>query len=251
MRTLLILLRKDVLHFRRDRARVVLTFVAPLLLTYLFGQIFGIDRRHAGRGIFPPAQLIGGWAVQFLLFTLVSSSTSLVEERDRGLFQRILSGPVAPSAILWSKFLFGACLGLVQLAILFAAGQALYGIDLAAHLPALALVCACAAAACSACGMLLASFSTTSEAAQGFSTLVILVMCALGGAWFPVQIIPAHLQPLSRLTLVYWAILGFVQVLWTHAPGLEVAGTTALLAGIAAAFLSLAWWRFNRARIFG
>jgi ABC-2 type transport system permease protein len=151
---------------------------------------------------------------------------------------------------LWSKFLYGVCLGLFQLTVLFLAGRILFGIEILRSLPLLALVCVCAAAACSAFGMLLASVAKTSETAQGLSTLFILTMSALGGAWFPLRFMPASMQHLSRLTPVYWSIKGFVQVLWEHASLGALLPTVGILAGIAAGLLSVAWWRFGHGRIF-
>jgi hypothetical protein len=47
-----------------------------------------------------------------------------------GIFQRMLSAPVTRGDILWSKFLYGTCLGLIQLTVLFMAGEVLYGIEI-------------------------------------------------------------------------------------------------------------------------
>ena len=374
MPPIFVLLRKDFLLLRRDRGRVILTFLVPLAMIYLFGQVFGVNRRDPGpnaialavvaeernpeaaklvaalraetafhlhttvgggkepkrgmteadvqtlirQGAFrfavvipadfngqessravhlkllgngrnavetqtvagllqkalfadtlsprvkideeqvavpevrnPMAtQLVGGWAMQFLLFALVASATSLFEEKDRGVFQRILSGPVPPSAILWSKFLYGILLGLFQLAVLFGAGHLLFGIEILNYLPRLVIVCVCAAAACSAFGMVLASLAKTSGTAQGLSAFSILLMSALGGAWFPIGFMPDFMQQLGRLTLVHWSITGFRQVLWQRAPLGELFPTLGVLAGTTIALLSVAWWRFNRSRIF-
>jgi ABC-type Na+ efflux pump permease subunit len=374
MHPIFVLLRKDFLLLRRDRGRVILTFLVPIAMIYLFGQVFGVNRRDPGpnaialavvaedgngeaarlvaalraetafhlhttvgggnepkrritesdvrtlirRGEFrfavvipadfageglphsvhvkllgngrnavetqtvagllqkallaetlsslvrideeqvavpevrsPMAtQLVGGWAMQFLLFALVASATSLFEEKDRGLFQRILSGPIPPSAILWSKFLYGILLGLFQLAVLFVAGRLLFGIEIFSYFPRLVLVCVCAAAACSAFGMLLASVAKTSGTAQGLSAFSILLMSALGGAWFPVGFMPEFMQQWSRFTLVHWSITGFRQVLWQHAPLRELFPTIGILVGTSIALLSVAWWRFKHSRIF-
>jgi carboxyl-terminal processing protease len=250
MRSIHILLCKDFIHFRRDRGRVILTFLVPFALIYLFGQINGMSRSGTGPASFPPTQFVAGWAMQFLLFALVSSATSLFAENDRGVFQRILSGSLPPSAILWSKFLSGVGLGLLQLLILFGAGSLLFAIKILPALPLLILVCVAAAASCSAFGMLLASVARTSETAQGLSTFCILMMAALGGAWFPVSVMPELMQHLSRFTLVYWSIRGFGQVLGDHASLRELLPTLGILAGISAALLAAAWWRFSRGQIF-
>jgi ABC-2 type transport system permease protein len=188
--------------------------------------------------------------MQFLLFALSASAVGLFHEQEHGLFQRILSTPATRAHILWSKFLYGVVLGLVQLVVLFIAGRILYGIDVEHHLGLLVLVCAFAAAACTAFGMLLASVSSSPEAARGLATLSILLMSAIGGAWFPVSFMPEFIQKLSKLTLVYWSMEGFDQVLWANASFAELLPTLGILGAIAAAVMGLAVWRFNRGRIF-
>lgn len=216
-------------------------------------RIVEIDREQVtGKDVRSPmaTRLVGGWAMQFLLFALVASATSLFHEKDHGIFQRILAGPVPRSAILWSKFLYGMLLGLIQLVVLFAAGRMLYGIEIGPYFVPLVAVCLLAAASCSAFGMLLASLAKTPEAARGMATLVILLMSAIGGAWFPVSFMPHVIQQFSRLTLVYWSMEGFVQVLWVHATWLELLPTLGIIAGIAAVCAAIAWWRFNRGSLF-
>src|SRR5690606_15325706 len=50
----------------------------------------------AGRDVKSPAatRIVSGFAIQFLLFALSSSAAALFYERDRGIFHRILAGPV-------------------------------------------------------------------------------------------------------------------------------------------------------------
>lgn len=193
---------------------------------------------------------VGGWAMQFLLFALTASATALFHEKEHGLFQRLLSTPATRAHILWSKFIYGVCLGLVQLIVLFVAGRFLYGIDVEHHFGLLVLVSLFAAAACTAFGMLLAAISPSPEAARGLGTMLILMMSAIGGAWFPVSIMPEFIQRLSKLTLVYWSLEGFEQVLWANASFTELLPTLGILAAIAAGVMALALWRFNRGKIF-
>ena len=210
------------------------------------------DIQVAGADVKSPAAtlLVGGWAMQFLLFALTSSATALFREKDLGIFQRVLSGPVTRGDILWSKFLYGVCLGLIQLVVLFFAGHVLYGIDIGAQIGHLGLVCVFAAAACTAFGMLVAASAPTPQSAQGLATFVILLMCAVGGAWFPVSFMPEFIQRFSKLTLVYWSMEGFSQVLWAHATLAELLPTLGYLSLITALVMAVSVWRFSRGRLF-
>ncbi|HEX2861716.1 MAG TPA: ABC transporter permease [Lacunisphaera sp.] len=207
----------------------------------------------AGQDVKSPAatRIVGGWAMQFLLFALSGAATALFHERDHGIFHRVLAGPVSRAQILWSKFAYGICVGIIQLVVLFIGGRVLYGIDVENHVGMLLLVCTFAAAACTSFGMLLAAVTSTPEAASGLATFLILLMCAIGGAWFPVTFMPEIIQQFSKLTLVYWAMEGFSQVLWANASFLELLPTLGVLGGMTAAVMAVAVWRFNRGRIFG
>ena len=216
-------------------------------------QLVKIDTEQVvGRDVKSPAatHIVGGWAMQFLLFALSASATALFYEKEQGLFQRLLSTPATRAHILWSKFLYGVALGLVQLVVLFVAGRILYGIDVEHHLFFLILVCTFAAAACTAFGMLLAAVAPSAEAARGLATLLILLMSAIGGAWFPVSFMPEFIQRISKFTLVYWSLEGFDQVLWANASFGQLLPTLGILGGIAAGVMAVAVWRFNRGALF-
>jgi len=208
-------------------------------------QVVGNDVRSPAA-----TQLVGGWAIQFLLFALTASATGLFAEKEIGIFDRVLSGPVTRGDILWSKFLYGICLGLIQLLVLFLAGQLLYGIDISGQAVRLVIVCVFAAAACTSFGMLIAALSPTAESARGLSTFAILLMSAIGGAWFPVSFMPEIIQKFSKLTLVYWSIEGFSQVLWAHATLAELLPTLGYLALITTIVMGFSVWRFSRGKIF-
>jgi ABC-2 type transport system permease protein len=221
--------------------------------TDIFSRIVNIETEQvAGKELKNPmaARLVGGYAVMFLLFAVSGSVTTLFEEKDSGVFQRLLSSPVRPAHILWARFLFGVILGLVQITVLFCAGRVFFGLDIFGHGGALLAVSLGAAAACSAFGMLIAAVSPSAAAANGIATFVVLSMSAVGGAWFPVSFMPDYIQRVSKLTLVYWSVEGFADVLWAGSSLLEVLPKVGILAGIAASVMLVAVWRFNRGRLF-
>ena len=48
MHPILVLVRKDFTNFFRNKAAVSLTFIVPFVMIYLFGQIFGVNRKNPG-----------------------------------------------------------------------------------------------------------------------------------------------------------------------------------------------------------
>ncbi len=218
-----------------------------------FSRIVKIEKEQVvGRNVKSPdaTRLVGGWAIMFLMFALSGAALSLFEEKKSGMFQRLLAAPVTRADILWSRFLFGVILGLVQLVVIFLFGSVLYGIEVLPHLANLTVIALATAAACTALGMLIASISSSPEAAQGLATFLILTMSACGGAWFPLSFMPEFMQQLARFTVTYWAMDGFSQVLWAGKSFVEILPAAGILLAIAAGVMALAVWRFNRGRLF-
>ena len=221
--------------------------------TDFFSRIVKVETEQVvGKDVKSPeaTRVVGGWAMMFLMFALSASAAAFFDEKKAGLLQRLLSAPVQRSQILWSRFLYGVILGLVQLTALFFAGRLLYGIDVLGNFGNLLVICTAAAAACTAFGMLLAAISPTAAAANGLATFLVLTMSATGGAWFPVSFMPEFMQTIARFTLVYWSMEGFSQVLWAGQSFLQILPTVGILLGIAAGVMTIAVWRFNRGPIF-
>ncbi len=216
-------------------------------------QLIQIDHQQlAGANVKSPGatRVVGGWAIMFLLFSVSGASTALFEEKQAGIFHRLLASPVRRAHILWSKYLFNTLLGIVQLVVLFLAGQLMFGIEVLPHLPALLVVITVASIACTAFGMLLSSIASNPAAASGLATFLILTMSSIGGAWFPTSFMPEFIQSLSKLTLVYWSMEGFLAVLWAQKPLLEILPTLGVLLGMAAIVSAFSLWRFNRGNLF-
>lgn len=218
-----------------------------------FSKLVRIENEQiVGKDVMSPqaTRVVGGWAMMFLLFALSHSAAGFFEEKKAGLFQRLLSAPVKRSHLLWSRFLYGVILGLVQLTALFFAGRLMYGIDVLGNFGNLVIICTAAAAACTAFGMLLTAISPTAAAANGLATFLVLTMSATGGAWFPVSFMPASMQTIAKFTLVYWSMEGFSQVLWAGQSFAQILPTVGVLLGITAGVMAVAVWRFNRGTIF-
>ena len=219
----------------------------------IFSRIVRIETEQVeGREIKNPmaARLVGGYALMFLLMAVSASATTLFEEKNSGVFQRLMSSPVRPGHIVWARFLFGVILGVSQMAAMLIAGAVLFQLDIFHHAGALLAVGVASAAACSAFGLLVASVSPSAAAASGISTFVVLSMSAVGGAWFPTSLMPQNIQVLSKFTLVYWGVEGFTDVLWAGRSLLEVLPKVGILAGIAAGVMFIAVWCFSRGKLF-
>jgi ABC-2 type transport system permease protein len=218
-----------------------------------FENIVRLEREQiVGKEITNPwaTRSVGGWAIMFLLFTLTASASSLFEEKRSGVVLRLLASPVSRVHILWSKYLYNMSLGFIQLCILFGFGALLYKIDILSNLFNLIVLVVAAATACAAFGMLLASICRTAAQANGLGMLLILTMSSVGGAWFPTSFMPSYVQMFSKLTLVYWAMDGFLKALWSGARFFDILPNVAILFSIAAVITLFSVWQFKKGHVF-
>ena len=217
------------------------------------GNILRLDKEQlVGKEIANPwaTRSVGGWAMMFLLFTLTNAAGSLFEEKQSGVVLRILAAPVTRVQVLWSKYLYHISLGVLQLIVLFIAGALLFKIDIISNGLNLLLVMLAAATSCAGFGMLLAAVCTTPGQARGLGTLLILAMSSIGGAWFPTSFMPPFIQTVSRGSIVYWAMDGFMQVLWRRSGTGEILPDIGILALISIAVTLVSVWRFRQGRVF-
>ncbi len=161
-------------------------------------------RRHVPTGF---EQAIPGTLVMFtLLILLTSGAVQLVIERERGQLSRLASAPLTRSQIVWGKWAGKLGLGLVQVAFAVAAGTWLFGMDWGPDLPAVALVLAGWAAFCASLALLLGALARTQAQAAGIGTLASLALAALGGAWWPIEVMPAFMQGLQAFLPSGWTM---------------------------------------------
>ena len=218
-----------------------------------FKNIIKLDKQQlVGQNVNNPnaTRSVGGWAMMFLLFSITASGASLFTEKQNGVTLRILSSPVSRLHILWSKYLYNISIGIIQLLALFFTGYLFFGIDIFSNFFNLLLIIIASSAAATAFGMVLAAFGKTPAQVRGLGTFLILTMSAIGGAWFPAFILPSFIQLLSKLTIVYWSIEGFLQVLWRGAGTITILTYVGILLGIAALINIVSIWRFKKGDIF-
>jgi ABC-2 type transport system permease protein len=149
-----------------------------------------------------------GYSVMFLLFGVMLGAEMLLEERDKGTLGRLIVAPVSRSAILGGKLLAQFVIACVQMTILFGFGHFVFGMSLGDSLPGLILMVGVTAFTATAFGLLLAGTVRTRRQATSLGTLIVILMSALGGSWWPLEIVPEFMQVIGHFTINAWALDG-------------------------------------------
>jgi len=163
-------------------------------------------------------QAVAGTAILMLLFSVAGVGTSILEEKENGTINRLLYSPLKGSTILYGKMLFAFFISILQLTAMFLFAWLMFNMDLSVNIPALILMIIATAFAVSSLGIFLAAIAKTRQQAQNLSTIIILIMSAIGGSMIPLFIMPSILQKIALLSVNYWGIQGFYDVFWRTLP---------------------------------
>ncbi len=167
-------------------------------------------------------QAVAGTAILMLLFSVAGVGTSILEEKENGTINRLLYSPLKGSAILYSKMLFAFFISILQLTAMFLFAWLVLNMDMNVNMPGLILMIIATSFAVSSLGIFLAAIAKTRQQAQNLSTIIILVMSAIGGSMIPLFIMPAILQKIALLSVNYWGIQGFYDLFWRVLPLKEI-----------------------------
>ncbi|MHC1754542.1 MAG: ABC transporter permease [Methanosarcina sp.] len=155
-------------------------------------------------------QYVPGFAVMFLLFSTVQAgAVSLIIEKEFGTLRRLIIAPLSKADIIGGKIASNFIKGFLQLAVLLAFGHFVFSLNLGGDLLALMILMAAISLASTALGLLVAVLVRTKDQADSVAQLIVLVMSAIGGSWWPLFIEPQFMQDMAHLTITAWAMDGF------------------------------------------
>ncbi|MBN1183607.1 MAG: ABC transporter permease [Bacteroidales bacterium] len=206
------LIKKDLKIFFGNRQVMMLTFVLPIIFITLFAFIFGKMNNSEEGQLMSLVQSVAGTAVMMLLFSVAGIGGSLLEEKEEGMLKKLLCSPMHPNHILFGKLVFTNIISIIQLTIMFLYAWLVFGLDIIHHLPSLLIMIIVIAYACSGFGILIASFAKSRQQVQGLSTIVVLVMSAIGGSMIPTFVMPETLQKIAVASVNYWGIQGIFDI---------------------------------------
>lgn len=178
--------------------------------------------------------------VMFLLFTASGSAGAILDEAESGTLDRVLSSRVTMTKLLLGKLTYNSALAFTQLVVMFLWGWAVFKLDFWSHIPGFIVMGVCTAVAVAAFGMLLASICRTRAQLGALSTLIILVMSAIGGSMFPRFLMPESMQKAGLFTINAWAIDGFTKIFWRDEAIWHLWPQVLVLLAIAVTFFAIA-----------
>jgi ABC-2 type transport system permease protein len=172
-------------------------FVAALLFLLPVGVVF-LPRT-------PGAALPVGFHIYgiLLFFTAFFMIRIIVEDRESGVFLRVGAAPITHFQYLLESLVAYVLVLLVQNALVVGLGIVVHGQSLLAPWRLFTAYAVFSSTAIAFCLAVCALFRLR-EVAYGTCSTLIIVISMLGGAYFPVEMMPVSLQRVSMLTPTYW-----------------------------------------------
>lgn len=190
----------------------------------------------SGRAFTLPAYLI----MFVLVNTLMFGGVTLANERAQKQLIRLMAAPNSAVDIFLGKILGRLLQPMLQILILLLSGNFLMQVSLGDHPLALLPVILCFALCCGSLSVLLGSVCTTEQQISSIGLLLTMVLAALGGCWWPMELVPPFLQTIAMFTPTYWGLHGFHQVMYFGKSVPDILVDCAILLGYAAVFILLA-----------
>ena len=202
MRGGVVVWRRELIRFSRNRLRILTSLAQPVLFLFVLGT--GLSSL-VSRGI--PSDggasfktfMFPGVVAMTVLFTSTFSAISIVWDREFGFLREMLVAPVRRSAVIAGKCAGGATVATLQALIMVALAGAVgvpYSPVLIFTLIGEMLL---AATTITSLGVALASRIAQVESFQVVIQFVVLPLFFLSGALFPLRALPTWLAALTRI----------------------------------------------------
>jgi len=195
----------------------------------------------AGRGRPVPSGMRQSLPATITLFMLINTTiygaVYLAIEKQERILARLATLPVSRLSILTGKLLGAVLIALGQAAILLLAGRFLLGAYLGESPVGIALVVVCFALVAGALALFWGAILRRPEQVTATTLVVALFLGAIGGCWWPLEVVPRWMQIAGHISPAAWAMDGFHAVISFGAGPGAVVLPCAVLLGYALVFL--------------
>jgi ABC-2 type transport system permease protein len=175
-----------------------------------------LQARFAGRKPVPSGfnfSLPGNLVMYLMMNLLIFGGATVAAERRYGVIKRLMVHPVTRGEVVMGKIYGLMLLGLVQIVFFLALGKFAFGVNLGANLPAVTVTLLVFAWVAGSLGVLAGSVIAAEDRVAGICVLASLLMAALGGCWWPLEVASPALQTAALCLPTGWALKALHQVI--------------------------------------
>jgi ABC-2 type transport system permease protein len=188
---------------------------------------------------------IPGTTIQFIMMmVLIYGGVSIMEDRKKGILGRMLFSPLSTGELFRAKLLARWFIGLLQALMLFVVGKIFFKLNLGS-VPLALLVIAVFALAMAALSLFVGSLLSKEDTIIGLAVLMANMFAALGGCWWPNEIVPPAVRTVARISPAYWAMDALHRLTFFQGGFADIALQVGVLAGLAMILTAVAGKAFR------
>lgn len=186
-----------------------------------------------------------GMLINWIMFSLLTAATGLVMERKSGAVQRLLTTHATRSQVIAGKSLAMFIVTMLQQVLLIGLGQFAFGVDYLRDPAALLLTMITLSAMAGCLGLLLATVFRSEQAVIATTVIVSMVLSALGGAWFPLEVTGAGFTRIAHFVPTSWLLEAFRGIILKGWGVPDVLMPLGIVWAFTLVFFGVAAWRFR------
>jgi ABC-2 type transport system permease protein len=175
-----------------------------------------LNAKFAGRKPVPSGfnfSLPGNLVMYLMMNLLIFGGSTIAAERRNGVIKRLMVHPVTRFELVMGKIYGLMLLGVVQILFFLAVGRFLFHVNLGANLPAVTLTLLIFAWVAGSLGVLVGSLTAAEDRVIGICVMASLLMAALGGCWWPLEVGPPIIKTIALCTPTGWALRALHQLI--------------------------------------
>jgi ABC-type multidrug transport system permease subunit len=191
-------------------------------------------------------QAVPGILVMFIMMiALTSGALALFLERKTGVLRRLAASPITRRELILGKWLGKWMLATCQLIYGMIMGSLLFSIHWGPHWPMVFVLLLSWAAACAGFAIMMGSMAQNEGQVNGIPVIVSMLLAALGGCWWPIEVAPEWMQQLAMFLPTGWVMDALHKLMYFGAGLGDVVNHQLALYALAIIALMLAFTKFN------
>jgi len=190
-----------------DPMFIVFTLALPVMMTWAMSFL------PKEAGVYEMASL--GVLVMFVALNLITSAGAIIEEKEKGTWQRLVASPISYGQIMAGYFMKLFLLAWIQTLILLLSGKFLFGAPWNQGYLQMAVILTVYIFAMTGLGLFLAGLLKTQGQVQAVAMAVVMIGTMLGDVFFPIENASGIIKLITKISPQSWAAHALKDILTT------------------------------------
>ncbi len=214
LRKVYVFIKRDFLMMFTYKFAMVFNYaqmIMNLFLFVLFANMFGermLTMLEPFGGDYIQYILVGSIGWGYIWSAMGAASGSIQQEMVRGTFEPIFLTPTSPYVIVLAYTIWGLLMGTFSMAIFLFLGIAVFGVQLSGNFLVAVALMSLSVLMMIGFGLAVAGMNIFMKQVGSVVSVIQGISLFLCGVYFPIEVLPAIIQPLAKTLPFYYSITG-------------------------------------------